>query len=439
MSIRIGDANIEDVDEFMYLGSTRSSDGRLTFTVSCPDQTIGAHFGKDMILQCKLEPSVDAINMEVRWFRTDFDDPLHLYRNQKDDASTQNIAYRARTELLKDDLTRGIISLNLKNIQVTDEGSYTCFVDAKTWYEEAKLEVKVTGFNEPELELHGYELSGFYYGIRLLCRSEGWYPKPEIHWTNENGEKLMWSESKIEENPEGVFTVESYINVIKGSGNIASCVLQNSFPTTAKTSINISDAAFPPVSTQLLVSLVRILLFIIPLSAVGIFSYKILQERDKVLGLVEQYKDVSFLIPGWTREKMHDIQTPLGKKVCQQPYKIPEAKQAVRDEVKKMLHLAEVIIFSTDWETHLDKVAAVLTTLRKAGLTTNPAKCKVRTKETKYLGYTIGNGLIKPQVCKLNMAEYPMPTCTNFTDPLFAAVTILEPMWKLKVIWTMLY
>uniref|UniRef100_H3A2Y3 Ig-like domain-containing protein n=1 Tax=Latimeria chalumnae TaxID=7897 RepID=H3A2Y3_LATCH len=211
----------------------------VTFTVSCPDQTIGAHFGKDIILQCKLEPPIDVINMEVRWFRTHFNDLVHLYRNQKDDANTQNIAYRARTELLKDDLTRGIISLNLKNIQVTDEGSYTCYVDARTWYEETKLEVKVTvlGFNEPELELHGYELSGFYYGIRLLCKSEGWYPKPEIHWNNENGEKLMWSETKIEKNPEGVFTVESYINVIKGSGNIASCVLQNSFPTTAKTSI----------------------------------------------------------------------------------------------------------------------------------------------------------------------------------------------------------
>nr|XP_014351023.1 PREDICTED: ribonuclease inhibitor-like isoform X2 [Latimeria chalumnae] len=251
-----------------------------TLTVLCQNPIVRASFGEDIILQCQLDPPIDATNMEVRWFRTVNFDIVHLYRNNKDDYRMQNIAYRGRTELSKEDLVTGTISLYLRNVGFTDEGKFICFVVSEREAEESQIEVKVGGFNEPELELLDYELSGFYYAIRLLCKTEGWYPKPEIHWTNENGENLTTlSKSTIEQNDEGFFTVESHINVMKGSENFFSCVLKNSFPTTAKTSIRIPDAAFPPVSTQLLVSLFRILCFVIPLSAVGIFFHKVLQEH----------------------------------------------------------------------------------------------------------------------------------------------------------------
>nr|XP_014351344.1 PREDICTED: ribonuclease inhibitor-like [Latimeria chalumnae] len=251
-----------------------------TFTVLCQNPIVRASFGEEIILQCQLDPPIDATNMEVRWFRTVNSDLVHLYWYNEDDYRMQNIAYKERTRLSKKDLVTGTISLYLRNVGFTDEGRFTCFVGSENKAEESQIEVKVGGFNEPELELLDYELSGFYYAIRILCKTEGWYPKPEIHWTNENGEDLTTlSKSTIERNVEGFFTVESHINVMKGFENFFSCVLKNSFPTTAKTSIKIPDAAFPPISTQLLVSLIRILLFVIPLSAVGIFFYKILQEH----------------------------------------------------------------------------------------------------------------------------------------------------------------
>ncbi|XP_064425015.1 selection and upkeep of intraepithelial T-cells protein 5-like [Latimeria chalumnae] len=264
----------------MNLLKWQKSKVNATFTVLCQNPIVRASFGEDIILQCQLDPPIDATDMEVRWFRTDYLDVVHLYWYNEDDYLRQNIAYRGRTELSKTDLVTGTISLYLRNVGFTDEGKFICLVGSEKEAEESQIEVKVGGFNEPELELLDYELSGFHYAIRLLCKSEGWYPKPEIHWTNENGENLTTlSKSTIEQNDEGFFTVESHINVMKGSESFFSCVMKNSFPTTAKTSIKIPDAAFPPVSTQLLVSLVRILLFVIPLSAVGIFFYKILQEH----------------------------------------------------------------------------------------------------------------------------------------------------------------
>lgn len=67
-------------------------------------------------------------------------------------------------------------------------------------------------------------------------------------------------------------------------------------------------------------------------------------------------------------------------------------------------YLDDVVIHSTDWQSHLRKVEAVLATLREAGLTANPAKCKIAQTETQYLGYIVGGGF-KPQVNKVQAIQ----------------------------------
>uniref|UniRef100_H3A470 Ig-like domain-containing protein n=1 Tax=Latimeria chalumnae TaxID=7897 RepID=H3A470_LATCH len=208
------------------------------FTVSCQEQTVKASFGEEVILQCQLDPTIDATDMEVRWFRTVGADLVHLYWNNIDDNWKQNLAYKGRTELSKKGLSTGTIALKLRNVGLNDEGSFTCFVVSGTEYEQSQLELKVGGIGLGVL-VHLGEV-WLSQGIRLLCKSEGWYPKPEIHWTNEDGENLTTlSKSTIERNADGFFTVESHINVMKGSENFFSCGMKNSFPTTAKTSIKI--------------------------------------------------------------------------------------------------------------------------------------------------------------------------------------------------------
>lgn len=64
-------------------------------------------------------------------------------------------------------------------------------------------------------------------------------------------------------------------------------------------------------------------------------------------------------------------------------------------------YLDDVVIQSPDWESHLPRVQKVLESLRQAGLTVNPKKCKLAFSETNYLGCTIGWGLVKPQEAKL--------------------------------------
>lgn len=47
----------------------------------------------------------------------------------------------------------------------------------------------------------------------------------------------------------------------------------------------------------------------------------------------------------------------------------------------------------------------VLQGLQGAGLTVNPNKCAVAKQETEYLGYVIGQGVVRPQVKKLQVLE----------------------------------
>ncbi|XP_073727643.1 uncharacterized protein [Misgurnus anguillicaudatus] len=73
-------------------------------------------------------------------------------------------------------------------------------------------------------------------------------------------------------------------------------------------------------------------------------------------------------------------------------------------------YLDDVVIHSSDWESHLGLVQKVLDSLREAGLTANPKKCKIAYGETEYLGYTIGRGVVQPQEAKVGAIQnWPRP------------------------------
>lgn len=73
-------------------------------------------------------------------------------------------------------------------------------------------------------------------------------------------------------------------------------------------------------------------------------------------------------------------------------------------------YLDDIVIYSTTWEEHVQHLQEVLQRLQEAGLTVNPAKCAVARTETEYLGFVIGNGVVRPQVKKVQaLEEAPIP------------------------------
>uniref|UniRef100_A0A8C1RIN6 Gypsy retrotransposon integrase-like protein 1 n=1 Tax=Cyprinus carpio TaxID=7962 RepID=A0A8C1RIN6_CYPCA len=73
-------------------------------------------------------------------------------------------------------------------------------------------------------------------------------------------------------------------------------------------------------------------------------------------------------------------------------------------------YLDDIIIYSGDWQRHMEHVRAVLGALRRAGLTANPKKCAVGQVEVRYLGFHLGHGQLRPQIDKTAaIATCPRP------------------------------
>uniref|UniRef100_A0A8C3T3H5 Butyrophilin subfamily 1 member A1-like n=1 Tax=Chelydra serpentina TaxID=8475 RepID=A0A8C3T3H5_CHESE len=115
----------------------------VTFKVIGPDHPITASVGEDALLPCHLSPSMSAQEMEVRWFRSKFSEPVHLYQNGKDQADQQIPDYQGRTELLKEGIVNGSVVLRIRNISPSDYGQFNCFFRSRNFYEDAVLELKV--------------------------------------------------------------------------------------------------------------------------------------------------------------------------------------------------------------------------------------------------------------------------------------------------------
>ncbi|CAM5098182.1 unnamed protein product [Natator depressus] len=216
------------------------------FTVIGPRDPVAAILGQETVLPCHLSPRMSAANMEVRWFRSEFLTVVHLYRDGKDQYEEQVPEYRGRTELLKARLTDGNVPLRLLNIRRSDEGQYHCFVQDDTFYEEAVLELRVAGLGSaPLLSVEGHQDGG----IRVVCRSAGWYPEPEVLWRDLNGRHLPSLSETKSQGDNSLFETETAIIVTEHSNQNLSCCIRNTLLNQEKESaVYIADPFFPRVN-----------------------------------------------------------------------------------------------------------------------------------------------------------------------------------------------
>ena len=72
-------------------------------------------------------------------------------------------------------------------------------------------------------------------------------------------------------------------------------------------------------------------------------------------------------------------------------------------------YLDDLVVFSSTWEDHLKQLQEILSRLRQAGLTAKLSKCQFGMRTCTYLGHVVGNGLIKPEVSKI---QYSTVICS---------------------------
>ncbi|XP_011807107.1 PREDICTED: butyrophilin-like protein 3 [Colobus angolensis palliatus] len=184
--------------------------------VTGPGKFVQASVGEDAVFSCSLFPETSAEAMEVRFFRNQLHAVVHLYRHGEDWESMQMPQYRGRTELVKDSIAGGHVSLRLKNITPLDMGLYGCWFSSQMYDEEATWELQVSALGSlPLISVVGY-VDG---GIQLLCLSSGWFPQPTVKWKGPQGQHLS-SDSRANADGHSLYDVETSIIVQENAGSI---------------------------------------------------------------------------------------------------------------------------------------------------------------------------------------------------------------------------
>ncbi|XP_054207782.1 butyrophilin-like protein 9 isoform X4 [Homo sapiens] len=189
-----------------------------------PEYPILALVGEEVEFPCHLWPQLDAQQMEIRWFRSQTFNVVHLYQEQQELPGRQMPAFRNRTKLVKDDIAYGSVVLQLHSIIPSDKGTYGCRFHSDNFSGEALWELEVAGLgSDPHLSLEGFKEGG----IQLRLRSSGWYPKPKVQWRDHQGQCLPPEFEAIVWDAQDLFSLETSVVVRAGALSNVSVSIQN--------------------------------------------------------------------------------------------------------------------------------------------------------------------------------------------------------------------
>ncbi|XP_053519785.1 butyrophilin-like protein 1 [Artibeus jamaicensis] len=194
------------------------------FSVKGPAEPVVALLGADATLPCQLSPEQSTAHMHIRWYRAQLSPAVLVYQDGQEDGGEQMLEYRGRAELVADSISKGSVALLIRHIRATDNGQYRCYFKDGHVSQEATVELHVIGLGSvPHIHMTGPEDGG----IRVLCSSGGWFPKPRLQWSDKAGAKLPSLSESHTQDGEGLFRTEASLVVTDSSLGNVTCSIQN--------------------------------------------------------------------------------------------------------------------------------------------------------------------------------------------------------------------
>ncbi|XP_076420902.1 selection and upkeep of intraepithelial T-cells protein 2-like [Peromyscus maniculatus bairdii] len=194
------------------------------FTVTGLTRPVLTPLGGTLELSCQLSPPQQAQHMEIRWFRNHYTQPVYLYRDGKDLHGETISKYVERTELLKDAIGEGKVTLRIFNVTADDDGPYHCIFKDGEFYEEHITEVKVTvSSSDIQILMHSPNIKG----VMLECQSGGWFPQPHMEWRDSKGEIIPATSKSHSRDGNKLFNMTMTLFIKAHSHRNVTCYLQN--------------------------------------------------------------------------------------------------------------------------------------------------------------------------------------------------------------------
>eukprot|EP00075_Anas_platyrhynchos_P036966 XP_027326219.1 butyrophilin subfamily 3 member A1 isoform X14 [Anas platyrhynchos] len=320
--------------------------GSAQLRVEGPGHPVTATVGQDVVLPCHLSPQRDARSLEVRWIRDDLSETVHHYRNGEDLYGEQMGAYAGRTELVRDGLSAGSLDLRITGLRPSDDGQYVCTVKNADAYDEATVELVLSATGtDPHLSLGGYEAGG----VRVRCRSAGWYPLPQLLWRDARGQHLPSVSQTHSQDQEGLFEIEGAIIVTGNEEGPLSCVVRNSrLQQEWKFSLHIAAPFFHNAQPWMVaLALVLVLLAV----SIGLGVYLFRKQEAQRRELVRKLGKSAFVNPMFSHKHQSDEKFSLLILLCF-CFTFPVEREAELDEYRaKAVHQsARLKELAKEWE-----------------------------------------------------------------------------------------
>lgn len=98
------------------------------FPAAFPNQAKEAEEGDDVFLECQTDHQVDVSTSPVTWSKDDPRNIVHVYVRGRDRADDQKAAFKNRTVLFHEGLRKGNVTLQLSTVQLSDSGTFMCYI-----------------------------------------------------------------------------------------------------------------------------------------------------------------------------------------------------------------------------------------------------------------------------------------------------------------------
>ncbi|XP_071888220.1 butyrophilin subfamily 2 member A1-like isoform X2 [Anas platyrhynchos] len=241
------------------------------FKIIPPDNPVIGVIGKGVTLPCQLEAKTTPERLFVQWIFIGKSQRISVTTydgKNKQNPISEDETYQGRTNFFQTEFNKGNMSLHLKNVMLSDEGKYTCNIFLENWYDEVVVDLNVAAKgDDTSIFLDGHVGQG----IGLTCKSQGWFPEPEVVWLDSKGqtrkEKVITQRTKTSS---GIFDVVTSMNLEPGSDKEVSCrIVNNLLNTVCESRVLISDVFFPSTSPWMTAFIAILCFSIAVIAAVG--------------------------------------------------------------------------------------------------------------------------------------------------------------------------
>ncbi|NXP56495.1 VTCN1 inhibitor, partial [Heliornis fulica] len=188
--------------------------------------TSPGNIGRRSILGCTFEPDIRMGSIEIRWDKAGVAGLVHEFKGGKDHLQEQDPSFQGRTAMFVDQVMGGNASLELRDVQLSDAGTYQCSVTTARGSGAAVLQYRTGAFSIPKVHMDNSSSSR----DTLQCEAPRWFPRPTVYWTaySEAGEYLPHvANTSYELNAENItLKVVSSLHNITANATYT-CVIEN--------------------------------------------------------------------------------------------------------------------------------------------------------------------------------------------------------------------